>query len=463
MKRRPVNRAKARGKLPSAVQLAHDVIAALRDELRLDEGEMPFLEKSSGQLYAYNGRYWEGVNDGTAKAIIYETMDAPERSTDRLRSDALREIRTMCHQRHHQWGRVADHEVPVLNGVVDVLTMRLRAHRASDYLEAVIPVPFEPRAQHPALDAYLASCFGDGEDQRPAALRAFAGYIVLPHARLKKAAVLYGPGDTGKSVFAELMRALVGPEGSCTLSVEDMDDPTRRHVLVGKKLNTLTELPAEAAIRDGGFKTLVSTEEPILINPKYGHAFQYVSQAKHLIATNTLPRVNDRTDATLNRLYIIPFDRVIPEADRIRDLQARFRAELSGVLNWALKGAAELVRSAAFPPVDLAKRRIDEMREEANPVASYVRQMMIAELGAIVPVNEVTRSFNAWLSGGRKLDIRQVGRMLRAAFGEECLRKAWNPGTQATALSFVGWRLRSAEELALAEDRKDWQAEPATT
>lgn len=461
MKTRPINRAKGRpAKLPASVALAHEVLEALRDELKLDGDDQPFLQTPEEQLYVYNGRHWQKVFDGGAKHIIYSRMERPERSTDRLRSEALREIRTICHRPAHRWGRVKDHEVPVENGVVDVRTMKLRPHRASDFIEAVIPHAFRPHARHATLDAYLASCFGDGEDQRIAALQAFAGYVVLPHARLKKAAVLYGPGDTGKSAFVEMMRALVGEEFCATLSVEDMEDPIKRHVLVGKKLNTLTELPSDAIVRDGGFKTLVGTEEPVLINPKYGHAFTYVSQAKHLIATNTLPRVNDRTDATLNRLYIVPFNRVIPAAERDRALQSRFLDEMSGILWWALQGAQRLMRAGEFPSVDLAKQRIDEMREEANPVAAFVRQMMIAEVGAVVPINEVTRHFNAWAGGGRKADIRAVGRMLRAAFGEESVRKAWNPGVRSTAQSFVGWRMRTADELALAEGRADWEADP---
>lgn len=449
-------------KLSPAVELAERTIAERRKLLGMSDDELPFVEVASGLLFTYNGRYWSEIKPASANALVYACAEDGLRTSQKLRNEAVAHIRARCHRADHEWGRVPDYEVPVENGVVDVRTMTRRDHRASDFLESVIPHPFKPRAPHPVLDDYLSSCFGDGDEQRWKALRAFAGYIVLPHARLKKAAVLYGPGDTGKSAFSELMRAMVGPHATTTLSVEDMDDPIKRSVLVGKKLNTLTELPAEAVIRDGGFKTLVSTEEPVLINPKYGHPFQYVSQAKHLISTNSLPRINDRTDATLNRLYIIPFDRVIPEAERDRALQAKFAAEMPGILSWALQGARDLVTTGAWPSVEMARKRLDEMREEANPVASYVRQMMIPEMKAVVPLNDITRAYNDWQAGGRKLDIRAVSRMLRAAFGEDCLRKAYNPTIASTAQSFCGWRLRTTSELAIAEGHADWQADTAT-
>jgi hypothetical protein len=82
------------------------------------------------------------------------------------------------------------------------------------------------------------------------------------------------------------MKALVGDEYTCQLGVEDMDDPVRRAVLKGKALNVLTEVSAEALIADGGFKTLISTEEPVLLDAKYRPPEMYVPTAKHAIATN---------------------------------------------------------------------------------------------------------------------------------------------------------------------------------
>ena len=45
-----------------------------------------------------------------------------------------------------------------------------------------------------------------------------------------------------------------------------MDDPQRLAVIKGKALNVITEVSSDALIADGGFKTLVSTEEPVFID-----------------------------------------------------------------------------------------------------------------------------------------------------------------------------------------------------
>lgn len=453
---RPLGKKKAAPN--AAVALGVDVLDAYRKDLSLRGDEEAFLEDDAGRLFKYNGRFWREINDSTLKAICLKHAADPMRQTDRQRSEAVRYIRARCHLERHEWGRVADNEVACQNGVVDVLTKKIRPHRAADYLESVIPWNYRPAAISETLDAYLASCFGDTDAQRPAALQAFAGYCLASHAKLKKALVLEGPGNTGKSQFVLMLKELVGSEFASSLSVEEMDDPVARAVLVGKRLNLLTELPAEAIIKDGGFKTLVSTGDPVSINPKYGHPFMYVSAAKHVIATNNLPTVTDRTDATFSRLYIVPFDRPIPKAEQDRDLLAKLVSEMEGVLAWAVEGAKRLIGTGGeFPIVEMADARMQQMREEANPVASFVRQEMVAEVGSATPINELARAFNAW-HGGKKLDLRQVSRMLRAAFGSDAVGKSWNPGLKLTAQSLRGYRMLTDDERSVAENRTDWEA-----
>ena len=73
-----------------------------------------------------------------------------------------------------------------------------------------------------------------------------------------------------------------------------MDDPRRCYMLVGKRLNVMTELTTDALMADGGFKTLVSTGEPVLIDPKFKPAFMYtqMTQSRHLaISAIRLPVV----------------------------------------------------------------------------------------------------------------------------------------------------------------------------
>jgi P4 family phage/plasmid primase-like protien len=262
----------------------------------------------------------------------------------------------------------------------------------------------------------------------------------MSHARLKKALLLYGESNTGKGVVFALAQMLVGRQYTCQLGVEDMDDPVRRAVLVGKALNVITELSADALIADGGFKTLVSTEEPVLIDAKYREPIMYTPTAKHMISTNALPRLNDHTMGTFNRLLIIPFTRVIAEANQDRDLQAKLAAELPGILRWAVEGARLLVESKGrWPDVAAAMAVLQQYKDEINPIRQFMSERLYRAESGLIPLEVVADRFNKWNRGGRSVSIKYVGRLLRGAGFGDAVKHARYKDRVITCLH--GWRL----------------------
>lgn len=442
MPTRPYQRGEARKKARSANQIAGDVLAKYR------RGEHEgFVQAGNGSTYQYNGRYWEMVSDDTLRAIVMEHDDL-ERTKSARRKESVDYIKAFCHRRDLSFGRVADWEVPCANGVVDVRSGDLRPHRPEDYLDSVIPWAWDGAAVCDDWEKALLTWFDDEED-RPRALREFLGYIVLPHARFKKALILFGPGDTGKSLFAQVAKLMVGDEFACSLPVSDMDDPVKRSVIKHKRLNVITELSADAMIADGGFKTLVSTEEPVLINPKYVAPHTIVPTAKHIIATNTLPRVNDRTEATYNRLLIVKFDRVLGPGEKDEELLGKIKAGMTGVLRWAIEGARALIEAKGqFSPLHSAESILREMREQSNPVELFIKEKMTIADGTGVPLSEIAERFNKWQQG-RKVTPVSVGKLLRAAglrTGDVYV------GTQSCPKGLIGWRWLS--DLELQGERK---------
>jgi phage/plasmid-associated DNA primase len=169
--------------------------------------------------------------------------------------------------------------------------------------------------------------------------------------------LVQGASNTGKSQLVYVLQHLVGTTFTCQLSVEHMDDPVMRAVIKGKALNIMTELSSTAMIADGGFKTLVSTEEPILINEKYKPAETYTSTAKHVIATNNLPAVNDKTEATYNRILFIPMLNVISKDNQDHGLKEKLSIGIKkGPLIGAQKGPP-VWHGGGRPVVPVVNRR----------------------------------------------------------------------------------------------------------
>jgi putative DNA primase/helicase len=445
------------GKRARKTHPANEVAKWILDEAR-------FVQDVAGKVYRYTGTHWEPATEATLVSLALR-FDTEVATRAARRAEIVSFLKARVHEPDLTWGRVADHEVACRNGVVDVRSGKRRPHRAEDYLERVIPWDFRPGAEAPVWRQCLCDWFGEHEPglELAAAFQEFAGYALMPHARFKKALLLVGESNTGKSQAVGVLQRLVGTENACALSVEDMDDPKLRAVLKGKALNVLTELPADAMVRDSGFKILVSTEEPVLLDQKYEKTEMYVPTAKHVIATNYLPELRDRSAAMFGRLLLVPMATVIPLGDQDRDLQAKIEAEMEGVLAWAVAGAARLIaRKGAWPEPVLSVRMLAEYREQANPIVAFVAERMEADATWATTLQGLTRAFNGWNAGGRGLNVRQVGRMLRDAdFKIRKVRTGEGPGGRPLAC-LVGWRLATmAEEtdLMISEEAARSQAD----
>ena len=405
------------------------------------------VQDAGGTMFTYNGRHWEEISDESLLALIFgQDRETTTRHSKRL--EALAYLKAKSHKRGLAWGQLGEWEVPTANCVIDIATGKTRPHDADDWLESVLPWPYEPEASCPIWHRALTDWFGE-DMAKWDALQEFFGYVCLSHARLKKALILYGRADTGKSQVALVLKALAGDRYCCTLPVEHMDDPRRCYVLVGKRLNVMTELTTDALMADGGFKTLVSTGEPILIDPKFKTPFMYTPSTKHAIATNNLPNINDRTEATFNRLLLIPFTHVIATADQDIELLDKLGVEMPGIVAWAIGGARRLHGNGGqFTEIGSAVSLMVEYRAECNPVLAFVHERMAEAAGSATPLSEITREFNSWYGGSRKFDIRRIGRALRGA--GLTVGRARLSGHQARSL--LGYVLKSDPSLIYPHD-----------
>ena len=396
------------------------------------------------KVYIYHPEhgYWREMPDGQVLQMALHFDENEKVSTAAKRANVMAHIIAKQFAADLTWGRVAEDHVPTLSGVVDVRDGTVHPHAPDNFLERVVPWPYDPAAQCPNWEGALADFFGDGEsDGRYEALQEFFGYIVLQHARYKKAAILKGPSNCGKSLVVKAAIDLAGFLNTCSLPVDKMDDPVLRVVLKGKALNTMTELSSGAMIADGGFKTLVSTEEPILINEKFHAPELYLPTAKHLIATNTLPYLSDQSEATFNRLLIVKFDRVFSEDEQDPQLSEAIKEEMPGVLRWAIEGARRLVSNdGRFTDPESSRQLLDEYRDSLSPMKQFVAECLERDPRAAVPTKVIAHEYNKWIEGGRRLSPEGAGRALTKV-GLETKRKR-SSGAQIRCL----WGFRLIDE-----------------
>ena len=405
---------------------------ALGERLKL---KYRFLN-NGGVLYQYTGTHWAQIDSGSIRKLAW---DIEPKHTDRKRRGEIADhVVDSCRRDDIEWRNLEKYEVPLSNGVIDVRSMSMRSHRAEDYLQTCIPHSFDSQADcstwQECLDTYFSGD-SDGEAKKEA-LQEFFGYCLMPHATYKKALLCKGESDCGKSTIPFLLRVLVGHKNACAISVEDMDDSRKRAPLRGKLVNLLTELTSDAMIADGGFKTLVSTEEPIQFDEKFLPPVMDVPIAKHVIVTNTLPTINDRSRGTFNRLLLISFNHVIPLAQQDRAIWDKLREEIGGILHWALYGAQRLYHSGGtFTCVGRAE--VEEYRSNQNPIVEWIEEACEVDAEGRAALPDMRERFAKWY--GKSVSPQWFAGLLRSAGYEVTASPVHFQGRKARAS--IGLRL----------------------
>lgn len=393
-------------------------------------------------LYLYDGTKWVMTAHSYLHHLALEA-DGEAVSSKNRRAEIASFIAAKIYKREHKWRNIEMYEVPVGNGVLNLKKMTVRPHRKEDYLQTCIPWALDPTAQCPTLMSCLDTYFGGDEDEQAKkdALQEFFGYCLMPHAKYKKALFCEGESDCGKSTVPFLLRTLLGNNNIAGVSVDQMDDPRARAPLLGKLVNLLTELTYDALIADGGFKTLVSTEEPIMFDPKHVTPILDIPICKHVFAMNGLPRINDRSNATFNRILLIKFLHIIPSKDQDRGIWDKLKAEIQGILLWAVEGAERLYSNGGtFTSVGVSEMRT--YRSEQDPLGGFIEDFYEVDKDGKVAVPDFTEIYKKQVN--QRSSPQSICQMIRSAGYTISKNAVFFPGKRRTR-AIYGIRERTTE------------------
>jgi len=206
---------------------------------------------------------------------------------------------------------------------------------------------YDPDADCPRWRQYLQETV-KSETHRMK-LQEYAGYCLM-HWGLPehKALFLVGPQASGKSTFADTIRALLGgAENVASMSPQQMTDRFGTAELFGAWANIRNDIPPDTIQETGAFKE-ITAGDPIKAERKGKPLFHFRPNAKHIFSANQLPDAEEDDGAFYRRVLLVPFPTTIPRDERDKSLSDKLKSELPGILNWALDGLSRLLAQDAF-------------------------------------------------------------------------------------------------------------------
>ena len=336
--------------------------------------------KQNEFVYIFNGAYWHYLDEKHLRSFLGEV--AHLMSVPLLRSRHY-EFRNKL---LNQFSAVANIPAPenksensyinLLNGTLEIspIETRIRVFDRNDFMTYQLPFKYDPHATSMRFQAYLNEILPEPELQ--AILAEYIAYLFIPNRRLKmeKTLLLYGVGANGKSVFFDIINALLGRENISTYTLQNLTNENGyyRAMLSNKLLNYASEISRR--LDTSFFKQLVSGE-PIEARLPYGKPFILENYAKLIFNTNELPVDVEHTNAYFRRFIIIPFQVIIPEERQDKSLaQKIIEEELPGVLNWVLQGLSRLTKNGVFTHSDIVLNQVLQYKREADTTYLFLEE-----------------------------------------------------------------------------------------
>jgi P4 family phage/plasmid primase-like protien len=296
--------------------------------------------------------------------------------------------------------------VNVRNGMLDLVTGELHPHSPSFFSSQQLPVVWDPEARCPVYEEWAESVgiLGQLDD-----LEEIASTMLDPSMTPQKAVFLFGPSRSGKSTFLRLMQDIAGVDNVSAVTLHRLvDDRFAAANVYGKILNVAADLSSRH-IQDLSVFKMMTGEDPIQADRKYGRQFAFTNRALFAFSANQLPTVGESSAAYIERIK--PFEFGSSFAGREDPtIESRMRRdELSGILRrWVLAYQRRVSRGLWLPTdptirdrFEAGSDRVRQWVQECCTVTTEVNGRVISE-GSSVPDKatmtrrEIIAAFNQW-------------------------------------------------------------------
>jgi len=360
----------------------HFLVISIENTLRLAEENRWGLCKNHDFIYLYNGTSWAEIDKETFQKFLGE---AAERMGVAKFSARFYKFREQIFKQFLSSAYLPTPEynkdtvlINLQNGTFEITPQggKLKPFDRSDFLTYQLPFEYNPEAKAPVFEAYLNKVLPDKERQR--VLAEYLGFVFIKHGskalKEEKALILYGTGANGKSVFYEVVNALLGTENVSSYSLQELTDNLGyyRAMIANKLVNYASEI--NGRLETDKFKKMVSGEV-IGARLPYGKPMELTNYAKFIFNVNELPKDIEHTNAYFRRFLIIPFDVTIPEHEQDKQFHTKIiEKELSGVFNWVLEGLHRLLEQKRFSYCEAAEQAVEQYRIESDSVQMFLSE-----------------------------------------------------------------------------------------
>ncbi len=262
------------------------------------------------------------------------------------------------------------------NGVLDLRTGKLLPHDPAMLLTKTAGAAYHPGAAGPAFAAFLERV------QPDPGMRAFLARL-LGHTLEGRVVshilpIFHGEGGNGKGTLVNhaVLPALGDYADAADpglLNARTFDaHPTGVADLCGLRLAVLHETDAGRRLAEGTVKRLTGGDR-LKARRMREDFWSFDPSHTFVMLTNHRPIVTGTDEGIWRRLQLVPWDIVIPAADRDEQLPGKLDAELDAVLAWLVAGYQDW-RAHGLAEPETVTAATSAYRQDSDPLGRFLAQ-----------------------------------------------------------------------------------------
>jgi len=420
----------------------------------------------------WDGRRWArdetGEVERRAKAVVREMYlqadgmtgdDKKALAQHAYRSEGIGRIDAMIRLARSETGIAIAHDaldqrpmlLTVRNGTLNLQTGKLGPHSRGDLATKLVDIDFDPAATCPTWLRTLDTIFA-GDASLIEYVQRAVGYSLSGDTREQVLHLCHGTGANGKSTLLDVFGMLSGEYGQqadfTTFLERRTDAGPRNDVarLAGARLVRSSEVGENKRLNEGLIKSLTGGDV-MTARYLYSEDFEFKPQFKLWLAANHKPVIRGTDYAIWRRVRLIPFEVTIAPEQRDDALPQKLKAELPGILAWAVAGCQQWLEHGLHAP-DRVLAATNAYREESDTIGAFIADR--CELGPFETVaGELYRAYERW--------AKENGEYVISAqmFGRRMSERGFDVRRSMVTKVRSGLRLRTNPD-APGDGRGDW-------
>jgi putative DNA primase/helicase len=306
------------------------------------------------------------------------------------------------------------------NGLLHWPTRTLLPHTPAFFGLNCLPYPYQPDFGPSVVWLrFLASLWPDDQASIDT-LQELFGLLLTSDTSYQKLFLLIGPPRSGKGTIARILQALRGKEATAWPTLASLGTTFGLEGLIGRPIAIIPDarLDSRVDVQVLAERLLaISGEDGMSVPRKYLADWIGSLPARFVILTNPLPKVTDVSGALASRFIVLQLT-ISYLGREDRQLGAKLRPELPGILNWALSGLDRLTQRGYFQQPESAAQTVENLADLANPLRAFLRERCRIRADESVNCSTLYQAWCDWcrVTGNKQPGTTQdLGRNLRAA------------------------------------------------